>query len=280
MTDAAIRTKVCYDEKSTNCLSSWLAVVISEGPKMHEPKGRLTDIFSLPTDGSGQPQSILMLDQLTHVPEVGDVLRVANRNLLIAHVDRQRMRSCLTGWPLIGRGSIAVLVSEPIEELKPLAKHPNRLWVTWRPKADLPWHFKTDDLPMFIRLNEDWNAHPNDVGLRLEKSGDELIARMKPNPYAYRQYENVPEIAVSFINCSNYRVTSVNDEGWYSGQCRFSGLAPKWGEFYEISGNTRDSMNSTPWIKVEGAGARHFHFYLKDETLEIKAQGWVIKSDS
>ena len=102
---------------------------------------------------------------------------------------------------------------------------------------------------------------------------------MRPNPYAYRQYEKVPEIAVCFANCSKYRVTSVNDEGWYSGQCRFSGLAPEWGEFYEISGNTRDNMNSTPWIEMEGVGAKHFHFYLKDETLEVKAHDWILKSE-
>lgn len=257
-----------------------MVVSFIEGRKMHKIKGRLTDIFNLPADASGQPQSVLMLDQLTHIPEIGDVLRVANRNLSIAQVDRQRMRSCLTGWPLIGLGSIAVLVNEPTDELRLLAKYPNRLWVTWAPKADLPWHFKTGDLPTFTRLNEDWNAHPNDVALRLEQSRDELIARMKPNPYAYRQYEKIPEISVSFKNCSNYRVTSVNDEGWYSGQCRFSGLAPKWGEFYEISGKTRDEMNSTPWIKMEGVGARHFHFYLKDETLEIKSQDWVLQSES
>lgn len=247
---------------------------------MHKIKGRLTDIFNLPTDGSGQPQSVLMLDQLTHVPEIGDVLQVANRNLSIVQVDRQRMRSCLTGWPLIGLGSIAVLVNEPTDELKLLARHPNRLWVTWTPEADLPWHFKSDELPTFTRLNDDWNAHPNDVRLRLERSGDELIARMKPNPYVYRQYEKIAEIIVSFKNCSNYRVTSVNDEGWYLGQCRFSGLAPAWGEFYEVSGNTQDNMNSTPWVKMEGVGTRHFHFYLKDETLEIKAQDWALKSES
>lgn len=247
---------------------------------MHEPKGRLTDIFSLPTDASGKPQSVLMLDQLTHVPEIGDVLKVAGRRLSIAKVDKQRMRSCLTGWPLIGLGSISVLINERTDELKTIASHPNRLWVTWTPEDNLPWHFKTDDLPTFTRLNEDWNAHPNDVGLRLEKSVDELIAHMKPNPYTSRQYDNVPEIAVRFVNCSKYRVTSVNDEGWYSGQCRFSGLAPEWGEFYEISGDTRDDMNSDPWIEMKGVGARHFHFYLKDETLEIKAKDWVLESKS
>jgi hypothetical protein len=25
-----------------------------------------------------------------------------------------------------------------------------------------------------------------------------------------------------------------NDEGWYLGQCRFSKVAPTWGEFYHV----------------------------------------------
>lgn len=248
--------------------------------KMHKPKARLTDIFCLPTDEAGQPRSVLMLDQLTHVPEKGDVLQVADRALSIAQVDKQRTRSCLTGWKLSGRGSIAVLVNEPTDELRPLARRSNRLWVTWTPKDNLPWQFGTDDLPTFTRLNVDWNAHPNDVSLNLEQRGQTLLAHMKPNPYVYRQYEKTPQITVSFEGCASYRVTPVNDHGWYSGQCRFSGLAPSWGEFYEISGKTRDELVLTPWIKLEGRGTRHFHFYLKDETLEVKAQDWTLKSES
>lgn len=217
-----------------------------------------------------------MLDQLTHVPEAGDLLRVAECNLSIAQIDKQRTRSCLTGWKLSGRGSIAVLANEPAEELSSLVKRPNRLSVTWTPKAELPWHFKKDDLPTFKRLNEDWNAHPNDASLSLEQKGQTLLTRVKPNHYVYRQYENVPEITVRFEGCALYRVTPINDEGWYRGQCRFSGLAPSWGEFYEISGNTRDNMDPTPWIKMEGNGSRHFHFYLRDQTLEVKAQDWAL----
>lgn len=247
---------------------------------MRKPQGRLTDIFSLPADESGKPRSVLMLDQLTHVPETGDVLRVADRNLHIAQVDGRRTRSCLTGWKLAGRGSVGVLVNEPTDELRPLAQHPNRLWVTWIPKDELPWHFKTDDFPTFTRLNEDWNAHPNDVGLKIEQRGQTLLAHMKPNPYVYRQYEKIPEITVRFEGCERYRVTPVNDHGWYGGQCRFSGLAPSWGEFYEISGNTRDDMDPTLWVKMEGAGSRHFHFYLRDEALEVKALDWSMQSAS
>lgn len=219
-----------------------------------------------------------MLDQLTYIPEAGDVLLVADRAFSVVQVDKPRTRSCLTGWKLSGRGSIGVLVYESTDELKVLAQHPSRLWVTWTPKHDLPWHFSTDDLPIFTRLNEDWNAHPNAPNLRLDERGQTLLARMKPNPYAYRQYEKIAEITINFGSCAKYRVTPVNDEGWYGGQCRFSGLAPSWGEFYEISGDTRDDMDPSVWKEMEGMGTRHFHFYLRDETLEVKAQGWSMIS--
>lgn len=246
---------------------------------MRKPKARLTDVFSLPADESGKPRSVLMLDQLTHVPETGDVLQVADRALPITQVDGRRTRRCLAGWKLFGLGSIAVLVNEPSEELRQLAQHPNRLWVTWVPSDELPWHFKTDDLPTFTRLNEDWNADPNDVGLKIEQKGQSLLAHMRPNPYAYREFEKIPKITVNFEDCAKFRVTPVNDHGWYGGQCRFSALAPSWGEFYEISGNTRDNIDPTPWITMEGSGSRHFHFYLRDETLEVKARDWSMLPD-
>jgi len=247
---------------------------------VRKPKGRLTNIFGLPEDEFGKPRTVLMLDQLTHVPDTGDVLQVADRNLLIAQVDGRRIRSCLTGRKMAGRGSVAVLINEPTDALKPLAQRPNRLYVTWTPKDELPWHFKADDLPTFTRLNKDWNAHPNDVGLKIEQNGQTLLAHMRPNPYIYREYENIPEITVCLIGCERYRVTPVNDHGWYGGECRFSGLAPSWGEFYEISGNTRDEMDPTSWIRMEGSGTRHFHFYLRDEALEAKAQDWSLVTKS
>lgn len=247
---------------------------------MRKPKGRLTDLFDLPEVETGKPRTVLLLDQLTHVPEAGDVLLVADRTLPIIQVDGRRIRDCLTGWKMAGRGSVAVVVNEPTEDLKPLAQHPNRLWVTWIPKDDLPWHFQADDLPTFTRLNEDWNAHPNDVGLKIEQCGETLLAHMRPNPYVYRAYEKISEITVRFKDCARYRITPVNDHGWYEGQCRFSGLAPSWGEFYEISGNTRDDMDPTSWITMKGSGERHFHFYLRDEALEVKAQSWSLATES
>ncbi|GAB2208815.1 hypothetical protein ROS1_56330 [Roseibium sp. ROS1] len=247
---------------------------------MRKPQGRLTDIFSLPEDESGKPRTVLMLDRLTHVPETGDILQIAGNNVPIVQVDGRRIRDCLTGWKMAGLGSVAVLVNKSAGDLRPSAQDPNRLWITWTPRNQLPWHFQANDLPTFTRLNEDWNAHPNHVDLKIENLGQTLLARMRPNPYLNCNYEKTPEITVRFDGCARYRVTPVNDKGWFGGQCRFSGLAPSWGEFYEISGDSRDEMDPTPWTKMDGRGVRHFHFYLRDETLEVKAQDWSIKSAS
>lgn len=97
---------------------------------------------------------------------------------------------------------------------------------------------------------------------------------MKPNRYQFRAYETVPLITLRFEGCSQYRVTPINDHGWYGGQCRFSALAPAWGEFYEITGDTRDGLAPEPWLAGPGTGKRHFYFYFRDEALELKAQDW------
>jgi len=134
--------------------------------------------------------------------------------------------------------------------------------------------------PRFIRLNDDWNADPNDPDLRVDARGDVLAARIKPNAFVYPALQDVRAIELRFANCSRYRVTSINDEGWYRGQCRFSRLTPAWGEFYEITGDTLDASQPTPWVEVGGQGFRHFHVFLRDETLEVKAQDWSLRKIS
>ncbi len=135
-------------------------------------------------------------------------------------------------------------------------------------------------MPTFIRLNKDWNADPNAPHLSVKHGGETLLAVMKPNPWLYPKYEGIAKIIVRFGGCAMYRVTPVNDHGWYLGQCRFSGIAPSWGEFYEVSGDTRDDDHPTPWRKMEGNGERHFHFYLRDNALEVKAQDWSMRPEN
>ena len=45
------------------------------------------------------------------------------------------------------------------------------------------------------------------------------------------------------------------DEGWFRGQCRFSKLAPAWGEFYEIQGDLLLDKLDDEWIEVPSSNA-------------------------
>ena len=131
----------------------------------------------------------------------------------------------------------------------------------------------TLNMPKFLRLNEDWGAEPN-VPLP-EVSGDEgaIYLRFYLNSWLYKAQEW--EMAtIGFTDCQKWRLGPVNDEGWYLGQCRYSKIAPAWGEFYEIIGN--DDRRDAPddWSMAGGAGERHFLFYFRDETFECLASSW------
>ena len=132
-------------------------------------------------------------------------------------------------------------------------------------------------MPVFTRLNEGWNAEPNAPGLRLKRVEETLLAHMAPNAFLYPAFAGVREITLRFAGCARYRITPVNDETWHRGGCRFSALAPSWGEFYEIAGDTRDGLDPAPWTAMDGTGTRHFHFYLRDEALEVKAADWSLE---
>ena len=237
------------------------------------PSARLTDVFEIKDKATGQPRSIWMLDRLIHLPKPGDILHQGKKNLEILDVSTRNTRNCLTRWAFFGLGQIAVATNSTASSHTDRAR--KKQMVQWMPKRDAPWHFHKTDLPAFEKLNVDWNANPNAPNPQAIAAGKDLLVSFAPNTYLHQHNEGVSQISLTFQECSRFRITPVNDHGWYGGQCRFSGLAPAWGEFYEITGNTRDAMDITPWTELTGQGQRHFHFYLRDNALEIKAEGWI-----
>jgi len=128
----------------------------------------------------------------------------------------------------------------------------------------------------FIRLNSDWNADPVDPQPKISFKDNDLTLTILLNALQYPRFTNGDTGALAFGNCSRYRLGETNDEGWYHyGQCRFSHIAPNWGEFYEIIGDPKLDESPTDWkdgpcpsIK----NTRHFLFYFKDETFECTAE--------
>ena len=128
----------------------------------------------------------------------------------------------------------------------------------------------------FQRLSTNWNAEPNAPDPEIQVSGKDLVLSFEPNPYMYPAYESVSKIVLTFKNCKRYRLGPTNDEGWLRGQCRFSAIAPAWGEFYKVTGDLELDMQSIHWIELGPITDQdsHFLFYFRDDTFECDAESW------
>ena len=127
----------------------------------------------------------------------------------------------------------------------------------------------------FIHLNKDWNAEPNAPSEKVDVRPGYLELSFYVNPWAYEGYKEEQRAAIRFYGCSRWRLGSVNDEGWYMGQCRFSKLAPKWGELYEVEGDLLLDECPDDWNEIsQNKEKKHFLFYLRDSTFECDADDY------
>jgi hypothetical protein len=130
----------------------------------------------------------------------------------------------------------------------------------------------------FEKLNRDWNAEPNVPDEHVAVNGDQLELSFRLNPWAFDAKEG--EVGrLLFWNCTRWRLGATNDEGWYLGQCRYSKIAPNWGEFYEVTGIDPLVDQPEDWHEIRSAapGNRHFIFYLRDSTFECIAAKWAFE---
>lgn len=128
----------------------------------------------------------------------------------------------------------------------------------------------------FRQLNEGWNAEPNAPEPNVTVEGQDVVVSFRMNPYQFPQFSPKDVGQLRFVSCRRYRLGCTNDEGWYRGQCRFSKVAPQWGEFYEVGGDLRLGECPDDWVAVAQVqdSSRHFLFYFRDETFECDASDW------
>ena len=130
----------------------------------------------------------------------------------------------------------------------------------------------------FIKLNDGWNAEPNAPEPQIETTGSTLKLIFFRNWMMFPDVEEDSKMSLVFQNCHKYRLGRTNDEDWYRGQCRFSKIAPEWGEFYEVRGDLLDDqLNACDWknLSTQGSTTR-FLFYFRDETFECDAESFRI----
>jgi hypothetical protein len=130
----------------------------------------------------------------------------------------------------------------------------------------------------FRRLNHGWNAEPNAPDPQVSLNGTDVLLSFFMNSRRFPEFGEDDRGTLGFSGCARYRLGGPNDEGWYRGQCRFSKLAPAWGEFYEIVGDLRldKGPNDWVWLASDTEAHRHFLFYLRDETFECDALDWTL----
>lgn len=85
----------------------------------------------------------------------------------------------------------------------------------------------------FTRLNWDWNAELNVPDERVVVSGTDVVLDFALNYMLYPLFADGQRGYLRFRSASRWLLSAVNDHGWHLGQCRFSKLAPGWGELYE-----------------------------------------------
>jgi hypothetical protein len=131
----------------------------------------------------------------------------------------------------------------------------------------------------FTQLNSGWNAEPNAPEPHVHIEGDTVVLEFLANPFQFPGFGQGQLLRLKFSGATRYRLGATNDEGWYRGHCRFSGVAPAWGELYEVLGDLKlDQVFD--WIEVpvlQTSLQRHFLFYLRDETFECTANSWRLE---
>ena len=133
----------------------------------------------------------------------------------------------------------------------------------------------------FVQLNRDWNADPNAPEPRVSVVGPDVLLSFYVNAFEFPEFIEGTRAVLRFKRCERYRLGSTNDEGWYMGKCRFSRLAPAWGEFYKVSGEPGLLIAPQDWsvlpTPADAKELTHYLFYLKDETFECVAEGWDVQ---
>ncbi|MGE0868712.1 MAG: hypothetical protein AB7P03_09125 [Kofleriaceae bacterium] len=131
----------------------------------------------------------------------------------------------------------------------------------------------------FVKLNHGWNAEPNAPDPVVRIDGQTVILTFEVNTFKFA--DATPGRAeLVFSGCWRYRLGGTNDEGWYAGQCRFSHVAPAWGEFYEVMYEVDGDLQVNRVTGWRALGppiqrTRHFLFYFRDETFECDANEWT-----
>lgn len=133
----------------------------------------------------------------------------------------------------------------------------------------------------YQKLNDDWNAEPNAPEPILTIDYNKVYLEFFLNHFVHEQFEENQKGALAFRNVHKLSFNSMNDEGYYMGQYRYSYDELPWGDFYQINTDwTKDFPENN--VLVLGPNAsneklKHYIFFLRDNTFECVAESFEFK---
>lgn len=109
--------------------------------------------------------------------------------------------------------------------------------------------------------------------------GQDIVLSFRLNSFVFTAFRENDVGILRFLDAERFRLGATNDEGFYRGHCRFSGIAPAWGEFYQISGPVELLVAPTDWtiLRPASGDSKHYLFYFRDETFECVAERCTIE---
>jgi hypothetical protein len=133
--------------------------------------------------------------------------------------------------------------------------------------------------PTFKLLNHDWNADPVSPDPAVRVAGSDLLLTFAVNTTQFAGFVRGDIGALRFVNCKRFRLGPPNEAGWLKGQCRFSGKAPAWGEFYLVNGEKEllEAPHDWRFLGTGRGDGLHFLFYFKHETFECVADSCAVE---
>lgn len=128
----------------------------------------------------------------------------------------------------------------------------------------------------FVRQNLRWNLDPNDPNPHVRNLADCLRLTFNLNAYDCKEFHQGELGILDFHDASRYRLSETNEEGWYRGQSRFSGMDPAWEQFYVVEGDRSLLKQPNDWHirSASSPGSKHFIFFFLDNTFECVCQRW------
>ena len=131
-----------------------------------------------------------------------------------------------------------------------------------------------------IKLTVDWNADPNAPELNLSVNSSNVVLDFFVNYFKFEQFKENDKARIIFKNCHKYSLSSINDEGYFSGQHRYKYTDLPFGEFYQLDTNWQIDFPGEYSLlsSIGDAGNLHHYIFLfKENVFECVAESYSVE---